>query len=450
MQIIKLPYKFEPRAYQLEIMREFFINKKKRMILIQHRRAGKDLLCFNIMVTAALQRVGTYVYALPLMKQARKVMWEGMDKAGNKFLSYIPPSLIKHTHDTKMSVYLPNGSIITFTGSDNYDAMMGTNPVGLVLSECALQHPHAWHFMSPILRENGGWVIFNGTPRGHNHAYELYQHNIDNPDWYVQTRNITTTEIVPGVPVVSESDIEEEIRAGMRPELIQQEYYCSFDMPIPGSYYSEEITQCIEEGRIYDFPIDKNKPVYTVWDLGYTDACAIGFFQIEGSKIKIINYYEKTKQKIKTVANYVHEFGKKHGLTYKMHFAPHDIMQQTQFGDGKTRIQEAADCGIRFHIVPTKDAKGKKIYVEDGINAVRSLYDRFHFHKTNTDLLIRASKHYHAKYSELFGVYGAPQHDWSSHGNDVMRYFSMIWSTQFANMNSFAFADKAVNYQSTY
>jgi phage terminase large subunit len=67
------------------------------------------------------------------------------------------------------------GSTWQVIGSDNYDALVGSPPVGVVFSEWALSNPQAWSLIRPILAENGGWAIFITTPRGRNHAHRMYR-----------------------------------------------------------------------------------------------------------------------------------------------------------------------------------------------------------------------------------------------------------------------------------
>ena len=78
---------------------------------------------------------------------------------------------------------------------------VGINPVGCVFSEFSLQDPKTWAFTRPILRENGGWAIFNFTPRGKNHAYELYLMAKNNPDWFCQKLTIDDTKVLTPTPV---------------------------------------------------------------------------------------------------------------------------------------------------------------------------------------------------------------------------------------------------------
>jgi len=76
---------------------------------------------------------------------------------------------------------------------------MGTNPTGCIFSEYSLQNPNAWQFLRPILDVNKGWAIFVFTPRGQNHAKELFDNAKDpkNKDiWFTQLLTVDDTSIL--------------------------------------------------------------------------------------------------------------------------------------------------------------------------------------------------------------------------------------------------------------
>ncbi len=73
-----------------------------------------------------------------------------------------------------MVVYLKNGSIIQLKGSDDPESLRGANPVGVVFDEWDTQKAESWPIIEPILRANGGWAWFVGTPRGKGKLYDLY------------------------------------------------------------------------------------------------------------------------------------------------------------------------------------------------------------------------------------------------------------------------------------
>ncbi len=223
MTQIPIPHKFQPRRYQLPLLRAMD-SGIKRAAICWNRRSGKDKVCFNITVKKACERVGTYFYLLPTFTQAKKVVWNNIDNDGFKMLDHIPKELVKNTNGTELKVELINGSIIQLMAADEFSQSgVGTNPVGVVFSEFSLADARAWDFVRPILRANDGWAIFNFTPRGKNHAWKLLQIAQQNPDtWFSEVLTVNETK------VVTQEDIDAERREGMPEELIQQEYYCKF------------------------------------------------------------------------------------------------------------------------------------------------------------------------------------------------------------------------------
>jgi len=222
MTTVNLPHELELRDYQVPYWNWCLKPDFKRAQVVWPRRNGKDIISLNILVAKAMQKVGLYFYLGPFYNQIRQIIWEGIDGSGKKFIDYIPPELVAKKTKIDMRIRLVNGSQIKLVGSDNIDSIMGTNPFGVVFTEFSLHKPEAWHYIRPILAENGGWAIFNGTPRGLNHFYTLAQKAERNPEWFYQrlTRDDT------GIP--SLEAIEEDRRSGMPESLIQQEYYTSW------------------------------------------------------------------------------------------------------------------------------------------------------------------------------------------------------------------------------
>jgi hypothetical protein len=218
---IEIPHKFEPRDYQLPLLRALD-NGCKRAVIVWNRRAGKDKVCFNYMVRRAFERVGTYYYFLPEYSQAKKVIWNNIDNDGFAMLDHIPKQVIKSKNNSDLKVELINGSVIQLIGADTFkESGVGANPIGVVFSEYSITSPEAWKFVGPILAVNGGWAIFNFTPRGKNHAWELLQKAKENEKWFTELLTINETH------VLTDEALAEEKRNN--PEaIIQQEYYCSF------------------------------------------------------------------------------------------------------------------------------------------------------------------------------------------------------------------------------
>ena len=372
--------------------------------MLWHRRAGKDKTCINYVAKESQRRVGMYFYFLPTYAQGKKIIWDGMDFNGFPFLKHFPDEIIESRNNTEMKLKLKNGSIFQIVGSDNIDSIVGTNPVGCVFSEYALQNPQGWDYVSPILAENKGFALFPFTPRGKNHGYDLYCMAQDNPDWFCQKLTVDDTH------VLNHDDIEAQRRAGKSEEFIQQEYYCSFQSPLEGSYYGKQMDKAYTEKRIGNVPYEPDLLVDTWWDLGVGDSTAIIFVQQHYNEMRIIDYYETQGEGLP----YYVKFLQSKPYTYGDHLAPHDISVR-ELGTGKSRLETAAKLGIKFKVA-------RKLPIDDGINAVRSMLEQCYFDKKKCSLLIEGLRHYHKEFDPKIKEWKArPHHDWSSHPCDAMR-----------------------------
>jgi len=330
--------KFQPRPYQMALCDALENKGYKKIFVIWPRRAGKDIVCWNLMIRQALRKVGVYYYIFPTYSQGRKVLWQSITNESVRFIDFIPRELVTSSNSQEMSIKLANGSLIQIIGSDNIDSIVGTNPKGAVFSEYALQDPRAYQFLRPIFTANGGWCIFETTPRGKNHAYELFQIASYSPDWFCQKLTVDDTQHI------SLAEIEKDRQEGiMSDDLIQQEYYTSFTMGVEGSYYAKYIDRMRLKGQIGIMPYEPGFKVNTAWDLGVRDSCSIIFFQTIGQTVRIIDYYEKSKEGLE---HYIKILNEKE-YVYGRHFAPHDIAV-VEFGSGLSRLEKARSLGLKF------------------------------------------------------------------------------------------------------
>lgn len=416
MQVI-LPYQFVPRNYQMKVWNTFMpVKEGQRGVCIWHRRAGKDLMAINMVTVKAHQRIGTYWHMLPTYKQGRQIVWNGMTREGRKFMSYIPDQLVDHRNNTEMTVYFKNGSIYQVVGTDNIDNLVGTNPVGCVFSEYSLHDPAAWEYVRPILAENGGFALFIYTPRGKNHGFRLRESARKNLAWFYEelVAGNEGTKRPDGTPVISDAIIEEERKAGMPEEMIQQEFYVSFEAPLVGAYYATQMTKVENDKRICNVPYEDRLVVDTYWDIGVGDATAIWFVQSHGHEHRIIDYYEASGEGL---PHYIKVL-KERDYLYGRHFGPWDI-EVREFTSGKSRIETARELGVKFSVVPQHK-------VEDGIEAVRSILGQCWFDQNKCDRGIDALKSYRKEWDEKRKTFANnPLHDWSSHGADAFRTFAM-------------------------
>lgn len=245
--MVTIPHLWKPREHQLQLYNGFGYGKPyQRASVIWHRRAGKDSTALNLTAREMFKRVGTYWHLFPEQAQARKAIWNGVDGQGRRIINqFLPEQIRKRTSSQEMLVELGNGSMWQMAGSDNYDSLVGSNPVGVVFTEWALANPLAWEYIRPILLENGGWAMFITTPRGRNHAYKTHQMAAHNDKWLSDTATYRDTGIL------TEEQIQEERDAGMSESKIQSEYLCSFEAEtdeqfIPTDYVSRAQSGMVE------------------------------------------------------------------------------------------------------------------------------------------------------------------------------------------------------------
>lgn len=412
MTTVKIP-DLDPRPYQLPFF-QAMDSGKKRAVLVWHRRAGKEIVCWNYMIReACCGRVGTYCYFFPTSRLGRRILWDGANKDGKRFIDYIPKELIKGSPNAvEMKIELINGSVIQIMGTDAI-INVGINPIGCVFSEFSLQDPKSWAFVRPILRENEGWAVFNFTPRGKNHAFDLYQMAKLNDDWFCQKLTIADTG------VLTEEDMDVERREGMSDILINQEYYCDFDQGIEGSIFAKHLLEAEKAERVTNVPYDPYTKVDTYWDLGVSDSTAIIFAQNVGQEIHIIDFYSSEGEGLDHYAKVLEKKAQEGLWQYGTHWAPHDI-QVRELGHGaKTRLQMARDLGLNFTIVPN-------LSIHEGIEMARSMFHRLWIDATNCKFLLKCLENYHRAYNERLNVFSdKPVHDWSSHACDAVRYMGV-------------------------
>ena len=417
--VVKLD-KFKPRSYQLAVCDALENKGYKKICLVWGRRSGKDLVAFNLMIRAAIRKTGVYFYMLPTFSQSRKVIWDSITNDGVRFIDFIPKEIIKTTNSQELKITLVNGSIIQMLGSDNYDAIVGTNPIFIVLSEFALADPRALELFRPILNANSGTLIVVSTPRGKNAFHDLYQSALKSKEWFCQKLSLEDTKHIPVERI--ERDIEEGL---VSPDLVQQEYYCSFSQGAEGAYYSRYIQDMRVSGRIGAYPWNWNYPVETVFDIGVTDSTCILFFQRINGKTYIIDSYQKNKEGMEFYAAYI--FSKPY--RYSKHWAPHDIAVK-EFGTGMTRLEKARELGIKFETRESGTKSGlPAVSIIDGIENVRSSFVNMYINEDTCKDFIKAIENYRQEWDNSRQVYKTkPLHDKNSHFADCLRYLCLSYS----------------------
>ena len=421
MTQILLPNDWQPRPYQLAPW-EYFQNGGKRGALLWHRRAGKDSFAINLLATLALQKKGVYWYMAPTAAQIRKIIWKGIDGQGRNVLDQaIPKQIIKKKNEAEMLVELVNGSIIQLVGSDNYDSLVGANPIGVIFSEYAIADPLGYDYIRPILAENNGWQLFISTARGKNHFYKIFKAFENDPTAFTDVQTVTSTEREDGSPVITPEAIEEERSLGMPEDMIQQEFYCSWEGGMQGAFYTAEIKD-IKENRMINMPTPVHELTSTFWDIGIGDPTAIGFIQRlpHSESPLLVHYHEDRNQSLEHYIKHI----KNLPFILETHYGPHD-MDNREYTTAQSRADFAADLGINFNILP-------KMPVADGINQTRRFLRQLYVLDTpSNQIFLDHLAQYRRQYNPKTKTFSdKPFHDFASNPADMIRYAAQGWNPQ--------------------
>lgn len=392
---------------------EFHSRPQRYAVLVCHRRAGKTVACICELVLAALvsrKQDARFAYICPLHNQAKDVAWIYL----KRYTSDIPN--VKY-NESELYVELPNNNRIRLYGADNPDRMRGLYLDGVILDEYADMRPSVWgEVIRPALTDRKGWAVFIGTPKGHNDFYDLWMRTIELPNWFRLMLKASESGLVDAAEL-------EAARAEQTEDQYNQEFECSFDAAVQGSYYGKLLQELVADGRYTDVEYSPEHPVYCAFDIGYSDDTAIWFYQIICHEIRIIDYYAQFGEDVRHYATVLTERGYNYAKlgNNNLIYLPHDAKQKTMAAAGKSIRQQFAELGYSSVIVPD-------LSLQDGIQAARLTLPKCYFDKTKCKDGFNALTLYRREYDSIRKVYkDRPLHDWTSHPADAFRYLAIGW-----------------------
>jgi len=391
---------YKPRKWS----KQFHESDKRYKVLVIHRRAGKTYASVNHLIRDAMRKEKSrYAYIAPTYKQAKDIAWD-MLKASSVDIDGVT------FNESELRVDFMNGSRIRLYGADNPDALRGISLDGVVFDEYSQQPGNIFtEIIRPALADRKGYAIWIGTPKGMNDFYDLYNEHQTNPKWLTMLLTVDDTGVL-------DKDELEDAQDVMDPDEFSQEFYCSFEASLKGSYYSNQLEKARHDNRITRIPYDSNLPVFTFWDLGISDSMTIWFMQMVGQEYRFIDYYENEGESLQ---HYIQVLQQKDYI-YDSHYAPHDI-EVRELTTGVTRWETAQKLGITFKIVPRTPS------LADGIQATRAIFHKCWFDKDKCFKGINALMSYKKRWNEKMQIFSdTPEHNWASHGADAFRQFAQI------------------------
>ena len=247
-----------------------FNSSARFRILVAGRRFGKTFLSLVELCRAAWSSGRLAWYVGPSYRQAKRIAWRPL-------LQMTRPYWAAPPNHTDLRVELISGGSICLRGADNYDSLRGDGLDFLILDEYASISPAAWpEVLRPALADRMGKALFIGTPRGHNHFFDLFQSAQGQSDW--ATFQYTTEE----GGNVSAQELESATH-DLDEKAYRQEFQAKFENLTGGqAYYAFDRQKNVEPLRF-----NPQLPLFWALDFNINPMCSV-IGQREGNKVYIL------------------------------------------------------------------------------------------------------------------------------------------------------------------
>lgn len=397
-EIIEIAYK--PREQQLAIHE--LMDSKRFGVVVAHRRMGKTVSAINHLIKDAIlnqKEAPRYAYIAPTYGQAKRVAWDYLVKYAE------PLGGTSNISELRVDFW---GRRIQLFGSDNPETLRGQYFDGVILDEIGDQNPKIWtDIIRPALADRKGWCLFIGTPKGHNHFKELRDRAEKEDGWGLLEFKASETGVVDDTELKA-------ARNEMGEDKYRQEFECSFDAAVEGSYYGQILNELEDKKHMQEIPHEEISRTFTAWDLGMGDSTSIWVAQLVGTEIRLIDYYENHGVGLDHYVKWI----KDNDYSKAEHILPHDVRVR-ELGTGKSRLEMLEEAGLQVKIAP-------RMSLDDGIQAVRRILPRCWFNVPKVQTGLNCLRNYRRDYDEKRKIfYERPLHDWSSHGSDSFRYLAL-------------------------
>jgi hypothetical protein len=397
-EVIEIPYK--PREHQLKVHE--LLEGKRFAVVVAHRRFGKTVAALNHLIREAVlneKETPRYAYIAPTYGQAKRVAWDYLVKYTT------PLGGTNNISELRVDFW---GRRIQLYGSDNPDSLRGQFFDGVIIDEVGDQNPKIWtDIVRPALTDRKGWCLFIGTPKGHNHFKELRDRAKKEEGWGLLEFKASETGVVD----------DTELKAAkneMGEDKYRQEFECSFDAAVEGSYFGQILNELEEKKHMQEIPREELSRTFTAWDLGMGDSTSIWVAQLVGTEVRLLDYYENHGVGLDHYVKWI----KDNDYLKAEHILPHDVRVR-ELGTGKSRMEMLEEAGLEVKIAP-------RMGLDDGIQAVRRLLPRCWFNVPKVQIGLNCLRNYRRDYDEKRKIfYERPLHDWSSHGSDSFRYLAL-------------------------
>ncbi len=363
-------------------------------VVVCGRRFGKTTLAVLEMVAKAVYKTDARIaYVSPTYQMSRDIAWMELKK--------ICSPIIKKVNESRLEIQVhtvhKTTSTISLRGWESIDTLRGQLFDFIVIDEIASMRnwESNWQeIIRPTLTDRRGEVLFITTPKGFNHAYDLFNKQTLDPDY--KSFHFTSYEN-PHLPKEELDKAAQELT----PDRFAQEYLADFRKQ-EGLVYKE----FNREHHIFDYPVDGEH--LSGIDFGFTNPTAVLTIikDFDASYWVTKEWYHSGKTNDE-IAEYT--AAQKFSMVYPDPASP-------------AAIQE-----LRKHQVNVREVIKGKDSIKGGIDKVKNLFlqDRLHIHKSCINLIFELESYAYPESKSDRNEEEVPVDD-NNHALDALRYCIMM------------------------
>ena len=287
---ITLDINVEWQSYQKTVLNWLLDDNIDSVCWVASRQVGKSFLARTLALKVIEKRDTKVMLIYPSEKQAKYFMQEMLSMLGKQGDSIV---VAKTKSQGNLQLTFKNGSIIYFR-TDAPESLLGVTLDFVIFDEIGNIDPEAIALLLPTLDMRGGKILYCGTPKGHNHFFNIYLEHAseDTPNMRaIETRWNEFQHPIPELDRKRTSSIlKKRGTASMSIPKWETEYNCSWtdhnscfvgfqDIVNPYSWFNEPI-----EGEKY----------YMACDIGVIDDACVFTIGNEKGQVRYIHRFSNT------------------------------------------------------------------------------------------------------------------------------------------------------------
>jgi hypothetical protein len=266
--------------YQKIVMR----SRARFRVVVAGRRWGKTQVSkISLIMEGARKRNQLVWYVAPTYQMARDIMWEDLKAS-------VPRKWMLKINETRMVIWLVNGSRIHLKGADKPDTLRGVGLNFVVIDEAQDIKEETWEMvLQPTLATTNGRAIFIGTPKSYNWLYYRYMLGQRGPEikdlrgkmvaneWASWQFPTITSPFIPAREIAAR-------RRDMDPKSFKQEFEASFEVMSGRVYYAFD-----RNVHVGHYPFNPALPIYIGMDFNVDPMSAIIIQEQSNGEIWVVD-----------------------------------------------------------------------------------------------------------------------------------------------------------------